>query len=115
MVDKINHTVYQGADFRRAMEFRDEAGAVINLTGYEYRGQVRDSYEGKVAFEINFTIRDQVEFTGWVDLHIPAASTASIKMTDPTEYIYDIEMVDNSSEVRRVMEGKIKVFPEVTK
>lgn len=115
MVDKINFTLYQGADFRRAMEFRDEAGALIDLTGYEFRGQVRDTYEGKIAFIINFAIRDQVAFAGFVDLHISADATASISMTERVDYIYDIEMIDGVSEVRRVMEGKITVFPEVTK
>ena len=115
MVDKINFTVYQGADFRRALEFRDEAGALIDLTAYEFRGQVRETYDSNVVFPITFTIRDQVAFAGFVDLHVTAVSTAAIKMNEPMEYIYDIEMVDAALEVRRVMEGKIKVFPEVTK
>lgn len=115
MVDKINLIVYQGTDFRRLMELRDETGALMNLTGYLFRGQVRQSYGSNVVFEFVFTIRDQGESTGVVDLHIPSASTAAIGITEPTDYIYDIEMVDAASEVRRVMEGSIKLRPEVTK
>jgi hypothetical protein len=115
MVDKVNFTVNQGADFRQAFEMRDEAGALLDLTGYEFKGQARDDYGGKLIFDIDFALRDQVASTGWVDMHVPADITAALKITKKEEYLYDIEMIDAASETRRVMEGKIFVLPEVTK
>lgn len=115
MISKVNFIVYQGADFRRVLELRDEAGALINLDGYEFKGQLRESYGSKLILDIVFSIRDQIEFTGIVDMHIPSNVTTILGITKPFEYIYDIEMTDAASEVRRVMEGKVKIFPEVTK
>jgi hypothetical protein len=116
MADKINLVVEQGADFRRVLEVRDESGTLLDLTGYVFRGQAKTDYSSsKSSFDINFTIRDQVASLGMVDLHISADSTSALNLAKASDYIYDIEMVDGASEVRRIMEGKIKVYPEVTK
>lgn len=116
MVARQNLTVYQGADFRRALEFRDEAGSIMDLTGYSFRAQGRTSYAANSAsFSFVFTVRNQVSDKGFVDMHLPAASTAALSLNKEQDYFYDLEMVLPSGDVRRVMEGKVKVYPEVTR
>lgn len=115
-VARQNLIVYQGADFRRALEFRDGAAALMNLTGYVFRGQARTaSTSDTVAFSFIFTLRDQGSSTGMVDMHIQDTATSALTLSKVTTYVYDVEMVDATGDVTRVMEGTIQVYPEVTK
>ena len=116
MVAKQNLTVYQGSDFRRVMELKNELEQLINLTGYVFRGQAKTSYAvNDAAFSIEFIIRNQVAETGLVDFHITSASTALLPLQKATKYLFDIEMVEPLGDVKRILEGEIQVFPEVTK
>lgn len=116
MVARHNLTVYQGSDYRRALELKDELSALMDLTGYVFRGQVRSSYaSSSPAFSFTFTLRDQEVDTGIVDLLISAADTAAVSIDKITNYIYDIEMVTADGDVRRIIEGTLKLHPEVTR
>lgn len=116
MVAKQNLTIYQGSDFRRVLELKDESEQLMNLTDYVFRGQAKVSYSSnEPAFTIDFTIRDQVAETGLVDLHISSVSTALLNLPKMTKYLFDIEMVEPLGDVKRILEGEMQVFPEVTK
>lgn len=116
MVATQNLTVYQGADYQQALELRDGSSALMDLTDYTFRGQAKTSYaDSDPAFEFSFTLRDQVSQTGLVDMLISAASTTELSITKVSRYIYDIEMVEPSGIVTRIISGQIQVYPEVTK
>jgi hypothetical protein len=116
MVARQNLTVYQGADYRRALEFKDNSAVLMDLTGYEFRGQVKLSYqEQDPVFSFGFTLRDQVSDTGIVDMILTAVDSSAVSINKETNYIYDIEMVDADGYVTRVLEGRLKLYPEVTK
>lgn len=115
-VARHNLTVYQGADYRRALEFKDESAVLMNLTGYTFRGQVKAKYsDSSPTFSFSFTLRDQATEPGLVDMLLAAADTAAITMTKEADYIYDIEMVKPDGDVVRVLEGRLKLYPEVTR
>lgn len=116
-VARQNFTVYQGADFRRAMVFRDETSTLMDLTGYTFRGQARTTHASD-DIEFSFTITPRTQSggdLGYVDLHLPDTSTESLEITKRTTYVYDIEWVSPSGDVRRIMEGTVEVYPEVTR
>lgn len=116
MVAKQNLVIYQGSDLRKVLEFRDESSVLMDLTGCTLKGQGRSSYgASSVAFNITLTVRDQLTDLGVVDFHIPASETASLPITKETNFIYDIEMTTLDGDVKRIMEGNAKVYPEVTK
>lgn len=116
MVAKQNLTVYQGADFRRALEFRDNSSTLMNLTGYTFRGQVRKAYSDESpVMTFSFTIRNQATSPGLVDMVLPASQSAALNINKETSYIYDLEMVDTNLITRRILEGSLRLFPEVTK
>lgn len=116
MVAKQNLTVYQGADFRRALEFRDNSSTLMDLTGYVFRGQVRKSYsDAEPVMTFEFTLRDQTTSPGLVDMVLPAEESAAVNIAKETSYIYDLEMVDTNLITRRILEGSLRLFPEVTK
>jgi hypothetical protein len=116
MVATHNLTVYQGSDFRMVLELKDESAVLMDLTGYSFRAQARSKYnDTTAAFSATFTLRDQASSTGLVDMHIPAADTALLSIIKESNYLYDVEMVTASGDVKRVLQGTIRVFPEVTK
>lgn len=116
MVAKQNLTVYQGADYERALEFKDESAVLMDLTGYTLRGQARAKYsDAEPAFSFTFTLRNQVSDTGLVDMLIPASATSAVSITKDTKFIYDIEWVNTSDKVKRLIEGELLLKPEVTK
>jgi hypothetical protein len=115
MVARQNLIVYQGADFKRVLEFKDGTGELIDLEGYSFRAQARSSFGAELAFSFEFTVRDQSAQKGMVDMNLPAAASEVLAINKESDYFYDVEMVANDGEVRRIMEGKIRVFPEVTR
>lgn len=116
MAARQNLTVNQGEDFRRVIELKDESMALIDLTGYVFRGQARLSYsDSDASFSFGFTLRDQVADTGLVDMIITDSSTSALSISKATRYLYDIEMVDADGYVKRILEGTILLNPEVTK
>jgi hypothetical protein len=116
MVATHNLTVYQGSDFRMVLELKDESAVLMDLTGYTFQGQARLKYvDALPAFSATFTLRDQMASTGLVDMHIPASETEALSIQKETSYLYDIEMVTASGDVKRVLQGTMRVLPEVTK
>jgi hypothetical protein len=116
MVAKHNLVVYQGSDLRKVLEFKNESLALMDLTGHSFKGQAKTSYSAATpAFNILLTIRDQETSPGVVDLHISSSETAALTLNKDANYLYDIEMTNPYGDVKRVMEGVIKVYPEVTK
>jgi hypothetical protein len=115
-VARQNLTVYQGADYQASLEVRDESSVLMDLTGYTFRGQARTDYSAaSPSLEFDFTIRDQVSEPGVVDMRITAADTSALSISKRTTYLYDIEMVDTNSIVKRIVEGRLELYPEVTK
>lgn len=115
-VARRNLTVYQGSDYQQSLEVRDNSEVLMDLTGYTFRGQARTDYSSaSPSLEFDFTLRDQVTEPGVVDMRITAADTSALSITKRTTYVYDIEMVDTDSIVRRIVEGQLIVHPEVTK
>lgn len=119
-----NITINQGSTYQLMITLTDSGGTAINLTGYTFRGQIRDSTSSDtIRASFSFTIQTQSGATlGQVLAYIPAADTANIPVDDndsPTRklkrMIYDIESVDGSGTVTRWLEGSAYISPEVTR
>lgn len=115
-VAKQNLTVYQGADYRKVLTFKDESQNLMDLTGYTFRGQVKVAYSDSLpTLTIAFTLRDQTLEQGKVDMLIAAADTSALSIAKKAKYIYDVEMLDTNGKITRILEGEIALHPEVTK
>jgi hypothetical protein len=115
-VAKQTFNVYQGSDFRKVLVLKDESEALMDLTGYTFRGQVKSAYsDSSAVVSFSFTIRDQGTDQGKVDMSLDAADTSALSISKKTNYIYDLEMVDISGIVTRFLEGQLIMWPEVTK
>lgn len=112
MASKLNMTMDQGSTFEKTLRFyTDEQGTPKDLTGFTFRGQLRQLYddtEPQGAFE--FTVVDPAQ--GVVNMLLTAEETAGL---EAGKLKYDVEMVRPNNTVRRLFEGVITVTPEVTK
>ena len=114
-MDEINFNVDQGADFRRLIRLKDESRNAIDLSGRIFVGGVKQNFRSnKILFTIELLVQDQVEFPGEIHLRIYADDTRNLRISDPTEFHYDIKQI-KSSEETIILAGKIVVVPRVSK
>ena len=110
-----NFASEQGATLERIITYRDSAGALVNLTSYTARMQIR------VAVETATFILELTTANGGITLG-GALGTSSILISDTVmssipaaTYVYDLEIVSPSGKVTRLVEGKFAVKAEVTR
>lgn len=107
----------QGATFGLSMTYKDANGAIINLTTYTARMQVRSKASAPTTI-LSLTSSPGAGITlggaaGTIVISISASSTAAL---EPGDYVYDLELVNTtSSAVTRLIQGKFKVSAEVTR
>ena len=104
-------TVDQGSTFESTIDLVTDDGAVINVAGYVFTGQIRKSYYSTNP-TANLTLSIVDAANGNVKVSITAANTANIKAG---RYLYDIKMIDTSNTVTRLVEGVITITPQVTR
>ena len=104
-------TVDQGSTFESTIDLVSDNGAVINVAGYVFTGQIRKSYYSTNP-TANLTLAIMDAANGNVKVSMTAATTANIKAG---RYLYDIKMVDTSNSATRLVEGVITITPQVTR
>lgn len=110
---KLNLPVEQGANFIKSFTLKDSKRRPINLTGYTARMQVRPSVASEQVIVELSTANGKIVITpliGLVKLQLTAAETQVL-----SSGVYDLELVDASGFVIRLLEGKFTVSPEVTR
>jgi hypothetical protein len=110
MASFVTFALDQGSDFEAQIQAKDSLGAVRNLTGYTFRGQVRRNYQASSKTDFTITVIDAS--VGLFTMSLTAAQTAVLK---DGRYVFDIEIVAPSTKVTRILEGTITVYPEVTR
>jgi len=106
-----NLVIDQGTTYSLTISVADATGAAVNLTGYTLRAQLRKSY-GATSYTSFTTSAGAVPADGELTISLTDAQTSALKSG---RYVYDIEIVDTSSVVTRVLEGIVTITPEVTK
>lgn len=115
--------IEQGSSYYTKLIFRDDANALIDLTGQTFRAKLKRFLSDSTEL-LSFTcvVLDQGTNQGEVEITLTAAQTAAIPVKAqktaervPEEFCYDIEQVMPSGIVNRVLEGVALVSPEVTK
>ena len=110
--NKLDLCINQGATFTQQLTIKASNGANISgiATG-ELRSQIRVDYNS-VSVTASFTFEWVDHSNGVVNMILPATTSATVAAGN---YVYDVELYLLDGTVYRVMEGKIKVRPEVTK
>lgn len=119
-----NLVIEQGADFAFSLEYRDSTGALVNLTGYTARMDVRAADDvapnapGTPIVQLT-TANGRITLggaLGTVALALTSAVTAALVPTSNAgPYVYDLELVSAGGVVTRLLQGKAYVPAEVTR
>jgi len=117
-----NFTIEQGTTLVKQFTYKDAAGTVVNLDGYDVRMQIRDTIDSP-SFISSFTtasnegleVMKTVESpnSGTIQLTIKASVTKTYTFDTA---VYDIEIEHTGSQtVTRLLQGSIKLSQEVTR
>jgi hypothetical protein len=109
MAIKANLQIDQGADFSTEIDVLDDAGEVVDLTGYSGAAQMRKHYTSSTATAFNVAINAS---GGSVTLSMNAATSANVTAG---RYVYDCELTSSGNTVSRLVEGIVTVTPQVTR
>jgi hypothetical protein len=122
--NKYNLEMWQGATFTMTITVKDSTGNVQNLTGYTARMQMRTSYDAGSATESMTTSNGEITVTaaeGNLAFQLAATRTAAIPVDltngkpPKTVYVYDLELIDASGIVSKLLYGDVNVYGEVTR
>jgi len=108
----------QGSLFSIVATWKDDADALINLTGYSARMQLRKDYPSSAAVvDITEANSGQGQLVlggaaGTINIRIQDEHTATL---DPGRYVYDLEVKASGGDWQRLLEGVADVMPEVTR
>lgn len=109
-------TILQGETFNHVLVWKAGVPAVaVDLTGASARMHIRSEVaSADVLLELT-TANGKIEFDpleGQITLKLSAAETAALTWA---RAVYDLEIVHSDASVRRLLEGSVKVKPEVTR
>lgn len=108
-----NFNCEQGSTFERIIEVTNNDDSIKNLDGVTGRMQVRTSLDASSALVEFTTSNGRMAINGelgTITLSLSAAETASLTQGG----IYDLELVDASSNVERLIEGNFNLEQNVT-
>ena len=118
---KYNFIIEQGADLNRVLNPKASDGSPIDLTDYSARMKMRETVDNATVIDDlttangRITLQDytQDSQTFWrLILHFPNATTSAYTFKT---CVYDLEIIDGSDIVTRMLEGVITLSKEVTR
>ncbi len=119
MADYEDFTIDQGADVAIELHLQEQDGSKKNLTGHSALAKMKRSYNSTDSDEITSftTIVSSPATDGILTLALTNSQTDSLNSR--LRYAYDVELSyqDSNSQtiIERILEGKIKVTPSVTR
>lgn len=108
---KYDITIQQGTSWQLDLELQQENTLPIDLTNYTGRMQIRKTHNSStilVTVTITFTDREN----GKLSLSLSENQT---KALDFFIGYYDLELIDGSSKISRILEGSVFLSKEVTR
>lgn len=108
----LNIEIEQGSSWELTHQQLQSNGLPVNLTGCILRGQIRELPSNPLAIASITCVLDSDPRSGKFTLSLNEATTK--QFTFKTAY-YDIECVDATNKVTKLLKGKIILNPEITK
>jgi hypothetical protein len=122
---KYSFIIEQGATTNLNVQWTNNSGSAVDLTGYQARMQIRPGIEASDVYislssslqpdgtglNLNGSDGETSLTSGSVGIYISAYSSSLLNFT---EAYYDLEMV-NGREVTRLLEGKVRLSKNVTR
>lgn len=111
MAERADLCIDQGTTFNTTLTLSDQSGNPMDLTGYTAYSQMKKWYTSTANATFNFTVTIPTPNTGVLNLSMSPAITSSLWAG---RYVYDVDIVDSSNNVTRVIEGFVTLTPGVT-
>ena len=111
MTARKNLYVDQGVDFLIPIEIETSIGMDYDVSNKQFYCDVRKVYSSTVAFSASLQAI-QNNISNDVELIISADTTVDV---EPNKYQYDIIMVDQTGENKKILEGLLFVLPTITR
>lgn len=120
---ELELTIYQGATFTKTITWKTGSPAVaVDLTNYTAKMQIRETYNS-TATAIEIGTEDSngggivLGNNGVIELKITDTQTSGLTIKSG---VYDLELTERDSNgakiaVHKLLRGKVKIVPEVTK
>ena len=109
-------TIDQGADLALQIELVNPDGSKKDLTGYSASAKMKKTYRSEESIDFNAVVTTP-SLEGIVTISLTNLQTDTLSTRG--RYVYDVEIsfVDEEGNtiIERVLEGKIKVNPSVTR
>lgn len=107
----LNLRLYKGDDFARGMQFTDSDGNGIDITGWTFLAQVRETPGGDTVLA-TFTVTVTDAATGNLDIELAAADIDDLETG--RLLAWDLQ-VTASGAVRTYVRGSVKVDTDVSR
>jgi len=115
MAEYEKFTFDQGSDIAVELELVDINGNYKNLTNYSAAAQMKKNFNSDSADTTTFAVAITDPTRGYLTLTLTNAQTSALKVGS---YVYDVEISyedsSNNTIIERILEGKIRVNPNVT-
>ncbi len=118
MAEYEDFTIDQGADVAIEIHLKEQDGSAKDLTAHTVTSKMKRNYNSGADGTVDFTCAIDTPATqGIAILSLTNEQTDALVTTG--RYVYDVELsyvdTDNNVIIERVLEGKIKVNPSVTR
>lgn len=119
MADYEDFTIDQGADVAIELHLQETDGSKKDLTGHSAAAKMKRSYTSVDSDEIiDFTTTVTEPTTDGI-LVLSLTNTQTDALNPRLRYVYDVELSftdsDGNEIIERILEGKVKVTPSVTR
>jgi hypothetical protein len=112
MADTYNYKIDQGTDWFLVIQYKDSAGAPINLAGYTAAMQFRQVSSNITA--LNLTSSSGITITaatGLLSIHVTAAQTSALLAAS---YDYELEITSSAGIITRLVQGIATIDGQLT-
>ena len=119
MADYEDFTIDQGADVAIELHLQETDGSKKDLTGHSAAAKMKRSYNSVDSDEIiDFTTTISEPVTDGI-LVLSLTNTQTDALNPRLRDVYDVELSfddsDGNTIIERILEGKVKVTPSVTR
>ena len=108
MAKTLNLSMDQGATVSNTIPILEANSNVVDLTGYTAQSQMKKTYAANVSYTFSTSVSNTA---GLVTLSMTANATANI---EDGRYVYDVDIINSSNAVTRVIQGVVIVNPRAT-
>lgn len=113
MAGKYAVTIEQGATWQLVVTWTDDAGDLVNLTGYTAVATVKTTYGGTALITAG-SVAGTITLggaAGTIAINVPYATTAAVAAQSG---VWDLELTSGGGVRTRLLEGAATITSEVT-